>query len=570
MTYFEKNYWFILCFIIWVSSYPMNFYGQINSFKFNNKFNHRLFTDAEGEIEGDTIRVSVACIGKWLVPSFQLETGSVVTVNGNEIHSKSSRLSFAQPVTFHVENPSVGFCHDYVIDVDFKTDHPSTKNRVPSIYIQTEDNELPTSKTVYKEATFRIDGSGVFPDLEEIPIKIRGRGNYSWIYNDKKPYKIKFYDKHKPFGLTSGKNWVLLSCNLLRSALCNAIAMEIAGEVESVAFNHIVPCDLYINGKYRGTYNFTENPGFGNNSIALADESRAVLLELDSHYDETYKFQDNFYSVSTNVKAPDFSENKNITFNELKDHYNSFCQVLHNGTDKELQQKLDVVSVAKARFVTELTRNTEFMHPKSWKLFNTDITHPDSLYIFGPVWDFDWSYGYEGTGNYFQTNAKDDLFVGLLPEKKGTPYFLQLFRGFDSIKREYYRLWVNWNQSQQIEELCDFIDCYYNYVSTSLKNNKTLWNDNTDYSTQKNTAKKWLRQRADYLMAHADIYDLEEYLIGDANNDGKVKIGDATTVLNHIVGVTSENFNAKAADANEDGKIMIGDVTTILNIIVSQ
>ena len=64
--------------------------------------------------------------------------------------------------------------------------------------------------------------------------------------------------------------------------------------------------------------------------------------------------------------------------------------------------------------------------------------------------------------------------------------------------------------------------------------------------------------------------NLEDYVVGDANGDGKVRIGDATTILNYIVGSVSEGFNEKAADANGDGKIRIGDATTVLNIIVNQ
>jgi len=63
---------------------------------------------------------------------------------------------------------------------------------------------------------------------------------------------------------------------------------------------------------------------------------------------------------------------------------------------------------------------------------------------------------------------------------------------------------------------------------------------------------------------------LEDYILGDANGDGKVRIGDATAILNYIVGTVSENFNEKAADANCDGKIRIGDATAVLNIIVGQ
>lgn len=61
---------------------------------------------------------------------------------------------------------------------------------------------------------------------------------------------------------------------------------------------------------------------------------------------------------------------------------------------------------------------------------------------------------------------------------------------------------------------------------------------------------------------------LEAYVDGDANGDGEVLIGDVIAILNYIVGVTSDNFNKKAADANGDGEILIGDVIAVLNIIV--
>ena len=63
---------------------------------------------------------------------------------------------------------------------------------------------------------------------------------------------------------------------------------------------------------------------------------------------------------------------------------------------------------------------------------------------------------------------------------------------------------------------------------------------------------------------------LEDYVEGDANGDGVVLIGDVIAILNYIVGVTSNNFNEKAADVNGDGEILIGDVIAVLNIIVSQ
>lgn len=501
----------ILLIIALTSLTPIGGWAQMTRFKFNNKFNHQLYTDAEGELDGDTIRVVASCIGKWLTPSFKLGEGDVAYVDGEAQQSKVSRRSFHKPVTYHVANAQTGFEHDYTVVVDFLTDHPTSTNCIPNVYIKTADGKLPTSRSTYKNATIRIDGAGIFPDFDEADTQIRGRGNTSWSNSSKKPYRLKFAEKGKPFGLTKGRNWVLLANNQHKSALTNAIAMQVAGQVQANACNHIVPCELYINGEYRGLYNFTENPGFGNNSIALDDESRAVMLELDSYYDESYKFRDNYFSVCTNVKKPDFSDpsSTQLNFSDVKSHYNAFCQVLKNGPDQQLIQRLDVTSAAKVRFVTEMTRNTEVKHPKSWRLYNADITQTDSLYIFGPVWDFDWAYGYDGTGEYYKRYAETDLFQGMNSGNTGSAYFKQLFRGFDSVKREYYRLWLQWQQYQGTDQLCDFIDSYYDFIYAALNHDRTKWYDNTNYATQKETAKQWLRTRATYLLGKADVYEIE-------------------------------------------------------------
>lgn len=63
---------------------------------------------------------------------------------------------------------------------------------------------------------------------------------------------------------------------------------------------------------------------------------------------------------------------------------------------------------------------------------------------------------------------------------------------------------------------------------------------------------------------------LEDYLTGDANDDGEVLVGDVTALLNYIVGRPLSNFNKKAADINGDGDIQVGDVIGLLNIIVNQ
>ena len=66
------------------------------------------------------------------------------------------------------------------------------------------------------------------------------------------------------------------------------------------------------------------------------------------------------------------------------------------------------------------------------------------------------------------------------------------------------------------------------------------------------------------------IKDDPTYIVGDANGNGVVEIGDVTSVLTLIATPDASDYNNKAADANGNGVIEIGDVTTILTIMAGE
>ena len=59
-------------------------------------------------------------------------------------------------------------------------------------------------------------------------------------------------------------------------------------------------------------------------------------------------------------------------------------------------------------------------------------------------------------------------------------------------------------------------------------------------------------------------------LMGDVNGNGRVDIGDAVTIVNRLVGKTSETFVEKASDTNKNGGLDIGDAVTIVNFLVGK
>ena len=60
------------------------------------------------------------------------------------------------------------------------------------------------------------------------------------------------------------------------------------------------------------------------------------------------------------------------------------------------------------------------------------------------------------------------------------------------------------------------------------------------------------------------------FLVGDVNGNGKVDIGDAVSIVNHLVDKPSTTFIEQAADTNKNGQVDIGDAVTIVNYLVGK
>ena len=543
------------------------------SYKFNNKYNYQVYIDATGVIGDGEINVTVAGIGKRLTASFNLsDENAKAYVDGVEQISKVSRLRFDNSRLYTVGYqgdkillPNVNgqyvfspFGRDYSVSVDFLTDQAT---KVPQIYINTVNGEPISSKKNYLDAEIIIDGAGVFPSMTD-SVQVKGRGHTSWSSNpdSKNPYRLKFAEKVKPLGLTKGKNWVLLANKYVGSMLTNAFGMKAASLLGTAAPNHMIPVDLYVNGTYKGSYNFTEKVGLANNSVDLDDESVATLLELDSYYDEddTQKFRSSPYSIPVNIKDPDFSEGTTfLTLNDVKQRFNAFVRAVKN--DDDFTDLVDVDYLARFLLLNELICNYEILHPKSTYCYNENILDDDSKFIFGPVWDFDWAFGFQTNRTYYKYNPAVDYYTNVSMTQ--LPFFTKLHDD-ERVSARIYELIKDFVENN-LDELCEFCQDYYLYAKPSLLKNKREIYDGTDYAAQATMAANWLRGRAEYILASMEP---EPTLPGDVNGDGEVNIADVNAIIDFIL---SGAGSASAADVNGDGEVNIGDVTTLIDRLLS-
>ena len=566
-----------------------------NSFKINNKFNHHVVEDAIGVFDEDTlITLSVVGIGKTLRPSFKLDDNVQAWIGDSLQHSKVTRVRFDKDIIYTVarcgqtvlrrtykgEYVIRPYGLDVTVRVDFATDHSTAAYQVPIIYVTTDDGTSITSKYYYWDGKIRIDGAGVFPDLPETPMQIKGRGNTSWTSSGKAPYHFKFDTATKVLGLKKGKHWNLIANAQTRSMTSNAVAMKMAQLVETAGANHEIPVELYINGEYRGSYNLTEKVGLSNNSIDLDDESYAVMLELDSYYDETYKFRDNTYNLPVNIKAPDFSEGTTpLTQTIIQDRFNLATEALKR-KDEYLDVYYDLDYLARYLFVTDYTANVEIMHPKSTFLYNANLMDTSSPFVYGPVWDFDWAFGYSDNRDYFTAHSTLN-FWARTGDTVGYAWSKDLRYSDERVDKRYYNLWHDFINNGSLDELVDYCDDYYNFAAPSFTHDNSKWRhgDAKTYATVTTSSKSWLRKRAEYIydfLSNTLGYADKDYLnnggkplIGDVNDDGSITTSDVVCVLNYILNLPNEEFEFDRADTDKNGIITVADIINVRNLIGS-
>ena len=520
------------------------------AYRFSKKCNDQLFQSVTAPAEAlllDTVRLSVGQIGKYLTASFLLTDDAAVARVGSVCQvSDTTRQRMATPLTYTIgrknwrllqvlQDAAGGASYRYVpfgrqvtVCVDFLTDHPTGTHRlyrVPHINITTDSGSLPTSRTTYLSGTITIDGCGVYPDLPATSLLIKGRGNTSWSSStsSKNSYHIKFSEKQKPLGMTAGKHWVLLGNKQAGSMLCNALAQKAAALAGCASVCHIVPVELYMNGTYRGSYNLTEKVGLSNNSVSLDDESCAAMLELDTYPNEPI-WRSNTYNIATKIHDPDFDDDDPsllITKEDIMADWDDAAYTLRYGGREDYTGRFDVNRLVSFLFTNELCCNTELQHAKSVFLYSENVLDKgfsltgidETPWIFGPMWDCDWSFGYQmGSSNYF-VNAIDDGYYSdwLGFELNGFWYHLRYKSS--AVDRAYYTLWHHFMNDGRLQELIDYAADYYAYAASSFKHNSynvTNERDGQDYAALSKRAASWLRERADYVFGTLKPYDIDE------------------------------------------------------------
>ena len=367
--------------------------------------------------------------------------------------------------------------------------------KIPHIYIDTDGGVPIVEKRVYIDANVRIEGGDKYDDFEARGA-IRGRGNSTWTM-PKKPYRFKLKEKASLLGLAAEKSWVLLQNYIDPSLMCNAVAMKTGQLLEMPFTHHMIPVDVTLNGEYIGNYMFTEHKEVAENRIDVGEGG--WLFELDTYFDEDYRFISNKFGLPVMIQHPDLGKmadgEAQSVFNEMKRDFNALDELIYSESfpDNNYLDYLDADAFVDYLIVYMLTDNEEINHPKSTYLYKKK----GGKFCMGPIWDFDWAFGYEWSYTHF-VEPNRDLFWSGDKAGRGTVFFSKIME--DAAMMELFKMeWAKF-RGEKYPILVEYIREYAETIRESHANDQKRWNQSRgSVDRYRDELLEWLGERVVYM-----------------------------------------------------------------------
>ena len=381
-------------------------------------------------------------------------------------------------------------------------DNRAMEFRVHRLFVETENHAAIKSKEEYVPCSVSIDSDDPDWCFENVEAGIRGRGNSTWLWYPKKPYRIKFDSKQKVLGLGKAKSWVLLANYRDPTDLMNTYVFEMGQALNMPFTNHNRYVWLTLNGEEMGLYQLTEQVQQGSNRVEVDDdEGRLLSLDVDDGPGEAPDAGDNFWSTMYRmpvcVKHPENQTPQQL--DNIRGEFSILEQAIKSGTYEEAEALIDMTVLADYLLIQELVYNVELDAPRSMYIHRDK----DSKWTMGPLWDFDAGYDFDWgqmyTGHKFFSRY-NELVMGKNPyTREGASYdpprfFTDLFRHEQF--RTIYK--IEWKKIKSLHENVWAITNEY-VTDNRWDAEQDLWPISLLWDGQVTAMKNWLNNRIVFL-----------------------------------------------------------------------
>lgn len=380
--------------------------------------------------------------------------------------------------------------------------------QVFQLYITTNDGSDITSRDEYTDCHLSLQAKESFSNYSGLA-QIRGRGNSTFLWYDKKPYRIKLAKKHKLLGLDKAKSWVLLANYRDVTDMMNTFVFEVGRWLQMPFTNHSRYAEVFLNGDYRGLYQLTEQVQQGKNRVDVSDDGGILLtLDVDDGPGQQPYADNNFWTdvfrMPAAVKYPDDEHRTSHTVDSVRTVFAQLEQAIKSQDYPQVEQLLDVPLFIKYLLIQELVYNVELSAPRSVFL-SKDV---DGKWMMGPLWDFDAGFDFDWgnmyTGHTFFADYRETV-MGSNPLKRNGQYpavpqfFTNLF-GCKEFVEQYKAQWDAVKDSIITRNWDECMKYVANLRLGTLEREDRRWPvSGKSFETELEKMHQWLLHRADFM-----------------------------------------------------------------------
>lgn len=385
---------------------------------------------------------------------------------------------------------------------------------VPVIFINTENNTPITSKEDYLQATYYLDPMGIegieaFGSIDnQLPLEIRGRGNYTWNGFDKKPYRIKLGSKTPLLGMNKNKHFALMAnADDELSGLRNAVGYELSRMIGLAWTPSAEPVEVVLNGEYIGLYFLTETIRVDSDRVDIVEQAdeetdpTAItggwLVEIDNYDSDPHVriTEGNGERIIFTYKTPEVLSTAQEDY--LRTQMESIDQAIYNEdkNNNTWEEYIDLDCLVRFYIVQEILDNAESFHGSCY--LHRDLGE-NQKWKFGPVWDF---------GNTFRRDC--GYFIHEYPPYGQT--WIGEIAKFPHFQEKVAEIWKEL-RATNFDEIYTYVDNYVEKYETAIQADDVRWPDYGSQNVQKDgtTMKNNIRERVNFLAKHWGDAEIEK------------------------------------------------------------
>lgn len=326
-------------------------------------------------------------------------------------------------------------------------------------------------------------------------IRLRGNTSMGW---PKKPYRIKFQHKTRPFRQSDlaapakCKKWTLVNPYDDKTLLRNVLAFEASRRIGLAYTPWCQLVDVLVNGEFRGTYQFTDQVTVDKDRIPVPellpeDNELPVLsggyfLEMDALAGGEPCHFTSQRGIPVTVKSPDSDAITPVQRQYIEQHFNLMESTLYsdNYLDPEdgYRRYIDADSYMRHFLCSEFCANSDMY----WSCYLYKNRDEDAFHI-GPVWDV--NLGFDNDGRSYPNRQAPDWTYRHVVSYAGTiRQWADRIQSDPLLQEELCTMWSDLRESGRMdpEGFVQYLDSLEDYVDASQRLNFLRWDNLLQYT----------------------------------------------------------------------------------------